>query len=194
MRSKETTITRHREILDALADCVQARKDLDTAWNVHYTTIHKALEEGTNAKDLAEQLGVSQSAIYQMAANGQGLDAGLFPPAEDKLIAVPFDGYPNGITVPALLSSKLDVYRADERLLTYAARAHDRNIRHTDIANTIGFSTETVSDLLDRHDWDDCGSCGEQNSEHTELEKALCQEQLLDAGSLSQQQLDEVPP
>lgn len=181
MRSTNTTITRHREILDALAGCVQARKDFDTAWNVHYATIRKALEEGTNAQDLAEQLGVSRAATYQLAANGQGLDAGLFPPAEDKLIPVPFDGYPNGVTVPALLSARLGIYRAEERLKTYLARAHDSNIRHADIANTIGYSTEAVSDLLDRHDRDDCGNCGEQNSEHTEGEKALCREQLLDA-------------
>lgn len=183
MRSAETTITRNREILDALA-----------GWNVHYATIREALKVGTNAMDLAEQLGVSRLVICQMAASGQGLDAGLFPPAEDKPIPVPFDGDPNGITVPALLSSKLDVYRAEERLKTCAARAHDRNIRHADIASTIGYSTEAVSDLLDRHDWDDCGNCGEQNSEHTEREKALCQAQLLDFGSLSPQQLDEVPP
>ena len=92
------------------------------------------------------------------------------------------------------MSSKLDIHRAEERLKTYTARAHDRNIRHADIANTIGYSTEAVSNLLDRHDRDNCGNCGNQNSHHTEHEKAHCQQQLLDTDEPSQQQLVEAPP
>lgn len=43
----------------------------------------------------AGQIGVSRSAIYQMAAQDTDLDPELFPPAEDRLLTVSFgDGHP----------------------------------------------------------------------------------------------------
>ena len=174
------TISQDRGTRAALADCAQARKDLDAAHNVHYATVAKALETGTSAKHLAEQLRVTRSAIYQMAAKGNDLDPELFPPAQDELITLPFGPGTEQVVIPALLGSRTGIDSAEHNLRLLAARARDTAL--AEIAATVGCSAEAVNDLVDRHDRDDCWNCGQQNGGHAEAEKALCQEQLLDPG------------
>ena len=98
--------------------------------------------------------------------------------------------------MPALLSSRLDIHSAEEQLMVYTAWAYDRGIGLADIAATIGYSDETVSDLLDRYDGDSCWNCGEMNDEHTKRERGLCQEEILSTDSLNQHptKLTEAPP
>ena len=176
----DTTTVQRREILKALADCAQARKDLDTARNVHYATIRKAVDSGTAAKDLAGQLGVSRSAVYEMAAKGKGLDPELFPLAQDELMTLQFGHEPEELVIPALLGSYIGVDSAKSVLWLLAARARDSMF--AEIASAVGCSVDTVRDHLTRHDRDRCHNCGEPNYEHTEREKALCQQHILGPG------------
>ena len=82
--------------------------------------------------------------------------------------------------IPALLGSCTGINSAEHNLRVLVARARDTAL--AEIAATVGCSVKAVSDLLDRHDRDDCWNCGQQNGGHAEVEKALCQEQLLDPG------------
>ena len=151
----------------------------DRLWGISLIAI-KALETGTSAKHLAEQHKVTRSAIYQMAAKGNDLDPELFPPAQDELITLPCGPGTEEVVIPALLSSYTGIDSAEHQIRFLAARARDTAL--AEIAATVGRSAKAVNDLLDRHDRDNCWNCVEQNSEHTETENALCQEQLLDPG------------
>ena len=158
-------------------NCAQARKDLDTARNVHYATIREALDSGTATEDLAGQLGVSRSAVYEMAAKGNGLNPELFPPVQDEPTTLQFGHEREELVIPALLGSYIGVDSAKSRVRLHAARARDTMLAEK--ADAIDCSVNTVRDHLARHDRDHCHNCDEPNNEHTERDKALCQQHIL---------------
>ena len=161
--SPHTTTTQHRDLAGVLADCAQARKDLDTAHSRHHATIRAAIEAGTTAQDLAQQLKVSQTDIHQIAARAERLDPGRYPPVDNELIVLPVGQHTEQFLIPPLLGSLIGIDTAGRRLRHLAAKAH--NAATTEIADTVGYQVDELSQQLDEHDQTGCEHCDEPENE-----------------------------